>query len=150
MSEVAACLAKIAPAPGNLIRGLQAIQSAFGYVSDEAVREAAAHFGVAAGEIESILSFYAQFRRVKPGRFRIAVCDGTACRGKGAPQLLEWLRSALGLQVGQTDPEGRFSLEKVACLGCCRRAPAVSINGKVYGRLDRAELLRLLQAYRKR
>ena len=150
MSEISVCLEKIAPVPGNLIRGLQAVQSAFGFVSDDAVREVSRYFGVTPAEIEGILNFYPRFRRVKPGRFRIAVCDGAACRGKGSQQLQELLRSELSIGVGETDAEGRFSLETAACLGSCRLAPAVSINGKVYGRLDRAELLRLLQEYRRR
>lgn len=150
MSEISAYLEKIAPEPGNLVRGLQTVQSAFGYVSDAAVRETAAYFGVAPAEVEGLLDFYPRFRRVKPGRFQITVCCGAACRGKGAPELLELLRSELGIGVGETDAEGRFSLEKAACLGSCRLAPAVSINGTLYGRLDRAKLLRLLQTYRKR
>ena len=150
MSEVAACLAKIAPDPGNLIRGLQTIQGAFGYVSDDAIREAAEYFGVAPVEIEGVLSFYAQFKRVKPGRFRISVCDGTACHIKGSPLILEWIQNELGIRVGETDADGRFSLEKVACLGCCSLAPVMSINGTAYGTLDRKKTIRILKEYRDR
>ena len=99
-------------------------------------------------EVEGVLTFYAQFKRVKPGRFQIAVCDGTACHIKGAPLIQEWIRQAIGVAPGETDAEGRFSVEAVACLGCCSLAPVMSINGRVYGKLDRRELNRILKEYK--
>lgn len=148
MAEPMPCLVPIAPEPGNLIRGLQAIQAAFGFVSDDAVRAASEYFGVAPVEIEGVLSFYAQFKRVKPGKFQISTCDGTACHIKGAPLILEWIANELGIQPGQTDREGCFSLEKVACLGCCSLAPVMSVNGTVFGKLDRKKTIRILKEYR--
>ena len=133
--------------PGNLIRGLQLIQSREGYVSDDAVRAAGAYFHRTPVEVEGVLTFYTQNKRVKPGRFKIAVCDGTACHIKGAPQIKQWLCSELGIQPGETDAEGRFSLEVVACLGCCSLAPVMSINGRVYGKLDRKAVTRILKEY---
>ena len=150
MDNIKACLAAIAPEPGNLIRGLQAIQTAEGYVSDEAIKIAADYFSVAPVEIEGVLSFYAQFKRVKPGRFTISVCDGTACHIKGSPQVLEWLRQELGIGDGETTADGLFSLETVACLGCCSLAPVCSINGKVYAKLDRKKLSAVLKEYREK
>ena len=147
MEQIKACIAAIAPEPGNLIRGLQAIQTSEGYVSDEAIRIAADYFKVAAAEVEGVLSFYAQFKRVKPGKYQIAVCDGTACHIKGAPQVHEWLKQELGLNPGETDAEGLFSVETVACLGCCSLAPVISINGRVYAKLDRKNLKKILQEY---
>ncbi len=147
MVQPMACLAEIAPEPGNLIRGLQAIQGAEGFVSDEAIRTAAAYFKVAPVEIEGVLSFYAQFKRVKPGRFKIAVCDGTACHIKGSPLIQEWLADILKIRPGETDAAGNFTLEKVACLGCCSLAPVMSVNGTVYGKLDRKKVIRILKEY---
>ena len=140
-------LEKISPEPNNLIKGLQLIQSAEGYVSDDAIRAASAHFGVPAAEIEGVLTFYAQFKRVKPGKFKIAVCDGTACHIKGAPQVHEWLRQEIGLVPGETSKDGVFSLETVACLGCCSLAPVMSVNGKVHAKLDRKSLKKILREY---
>ena len=140
-------LEKIGPEPNNLIKGLQLIQSAEGYVSDDAIKAASAYFGVPAAEIEGVLTFYAQFKRVKPGKFKIAVCDGTACHIKGAPQVHEWLRQEIGLVPGETSPDGVFSLETVACLGCCSLAPVMSVNGKVHAKLDRKSLKKILREY---
>ena len=136
--------------PGNLIRGLQLIQSREGYVSDDAVRAAGAYFHRTPVEVEGVLTFYTQFKRVKPGRFKIAVCDGTACHIKGSPLIQEWVRQAIGIGPGETDAEGRFSVESVACLGCCSLAPVMSINGRVYGKLDRRELNRILKEYKEK
>ena len=108
MEKIQTCLAAIAPEPGNLIRGLQAIQTSEGYVSDEAIKVAADYFKVAPVEIEGVLSFYAQFKRVKPGRFTVAICDGTACHIKGSPLIMEWLSDALKIRPGETDAEGNL------------------------------------------
>ena len=140
-------LKKIDRDPSNLIKALQAVQGQFGYVSDDAILAVSEYFSVPAAEIEGVLSFYAQFRRVKPGRFKIAVCDGTACHIKGSVQIGQWIAADLGIQPGETDAEGRFSLETVACLGCCSLAPVMSINGRVYGKLDRKGVTRILKEY---
>ena len=147
MEQIKKCLTAIAPEPGNLIRGLQAIQTSEGYVSDDAIRLASEYFKVAAAEVEGVLSFYAQFKRVKPGRFTIAVCDGTACHIKGSPLIMEWLSDALKIRPGETDKDGNFTIEKVSCLGCCSLAPVMAVNGTVYGKLDRKKVIRILKEY---
>jgi len=147
MEQIKACLAAIAPEPGNLIRGLQAIQTGEGYVSDEAIKAASDYFKVPVAEVEGVLSFYAQFKRVKPGRFTIAVCDGTACHIKGSPLIMEWLSDALKIRPGETDAQGNFSIEKVSCLGCCSLAPVMAVNGTVYGKLDRKKVVSILKEY---
>ena len=136
--------------PGNLIKGLQLIQATLGYVSDDAIKAVAEYFNIPLAEIEGVLSFYAQFKRVKPGKYHISVCDGTACHIKGTPQVHEWLKQELNLLPGQTSQDGMFSLETVACLGCCSLAPVLSINGRVYGKLNRKSLVKILEEYRKK
>ncbi len=140
-------LEKIDKDPGNLIKALQAVQGLYGFVSDDAVRAVSDYFQIPAAEVEGVLTFYAQFKRVKPGRFKVAVCDGTACHIKGAPQIQQWISAELGIGPGETDKDGLFSLEVVACLGCCSLAPVMSINGRVYGKLDRKGVSRILKEY---
>ena len=147
MQEDFSFLNKIERDPGNLIKGLQAIQSAYGYVSDEAIRTAAKYFGRPEADVEGVISFYAQFKRVKPGKYHICVCDGTACHIKGSAQVHSWIDQEIGLKPGNTSDDGVFSLETVACLGCCSLAPVMSINGKVYGKLDRKKLAKILKEY---
>ncbi len=134
----------------NLIFSLQERQREEGYISDDAIREVADQFQMPPIEVEGVVSFYTQFKRVKPGKYKVAVCDGTACHIKGSTQVLNWARDHLGLAPGETDSEGLFSLEAVACLGCCSLAPVLSINGKAYGNLDRNKLLRVLRTYARR
>ncbi|MFP4199977.1 MAG: NAD(P)H-dependent oxidoreductase subunit E [Bacillota bacterium] len=134
----------------NLIKVLQQRQGVDGYISDEAIREIADAFSMAPVEVEGVVSFYTQFKRAKPGKYQIMVCDGTACHIKGSTLVLNWARDHLDIDVGETDKEGVFSLEAVACLGCCSLAPVISVNGKVYGNLTRNKLLRILREYRKR
>jgi NADH:ubiquinone oxidoreductase subunit E len=133
--------------PGNLIKGLQAIQQVFGYISDEAILTAAEYFNRPVADVEGVVTFYAQFKRVKPGKYKIAVCDGTACHLKGAPLIHTWLEQEFGLKPGETTADGLFSLETVACLGCCSLAPVLSINGKVYGKLERRTMVKILKEY---
>ncbi len=147
MNQKYAFLEKIGREPSNLIKGLQAVQGVEGYVSDESIEVISEYFGIPVVEVEGVLSFYAQFRRVRPGKYKIAVCDGTACHIKGSTQVEEWLTRTLGIGPGETDAKGHFSLEVVACLGCCSLAPVMSVNGRVYGKLDRKSMARILKEY---
>ena len=133
--------------PGNLIKGLQLLQATEGYISDDGIRAAAEYFNRPEADVEGVVSFYAQFKRVKPGKYHISVCDGTACHLKGAPLIHEWLHQELGLKPGETGADGIFSLETVACLGCCSLAPVISVNGKVHGKLDRKTMMKILREY---
>lgn len=141
-------LEKIDRDASNLIKGLQAIQASEGYVADEGICAAAEYFSIPVVEVEGVLSFYAQFKRTKPGKNQISVCDGTACHIKGSPLILDWISTELNVKSGETDADGLFSLETVACLGCCSLAPVMSINGKVYAKLDRKSTLKILKEYR--
>ena len=140
-------LTTIPPEPGNLIKGLQLIQSTEGYISADGIQAAAEYFNRPVADVEGVVSFYAQFKRVKPGKYQISVCDGTACHLKGAPLIHEWLNQELGLKPGETAPDGVFSLETVACLGCCSLAPVMSVNGKVHAKLDRRTMMKILKEY---
>ena len=134
---------------GNLIKGLQLVQEQEGYVSDDAIRAVSKHFSIPEAEVEGVLTFYAQFKRVKPGKYQISICDGTACHIKGSTQIQAWVCAELGIAPGETTADGLFSIVVVACLGCCSLAPVMSINGKVYGKLDRKGVTRILNEYRK-
>ena len=147
MQEDFSFLNKIERDPGNLIKGLQLLQATEGYISADGLRAAAEYFNRPEADVEGVVSFYAQFKRVKPGKYKISVCDGTACHLKGAPLIHEWLHQELKLKPGQTAPDGVFSLETVACLGCCSLAPVMSVNGRVHGKLDRKTMMKILKEY---
>lgn len=132
----------------NLIQGLQAVQSREGFVSKRSIAALAQYFSTPEANVEDVLSFYAQFKRSRPARFRIAVCDGTACHVKGSLQILDWISAELRIKSGETDEKGLFSLEPSGCLGCCHLAPAMSINGKIFGKLDRQTTIKILKDHR--
>ena len=149
MDEKFSFLNKIDRDPSNLIKGLQLVQAAEGYVSDDGIRAVAEYFSMPPVEVEGVVSFYAQFKRVKPGKYQISACDGTACHIKGAPLIQQWLTDILGIKDGETTPDGLFSISTVACLGCCSLAPVMAVNGRVYGKLDRKALLKIINDYKK-
>ena len=136
-------------AKGDLIRALQLVQEREGYVSDDAIRAVAKSLSMPEAEVEGVLTFYAQFKRVKPGKHLICVCDGTACHIKGSTLIQEWISAELGARVGQTTKDGLFSIDTVACLGCCSLAPVMNVDGKVYGKLDRKGLIKILNDFKK-
>ncbi|MBN2716161.1 MAG: NAD(P)H-dependent oxidoreductase subunit E [Deltaproteobacteria bacterium] len=142
-------LKQFAPEKGNIIKGLQEIQQREGYISREALDKCADYFQIAPAEVEGVVTFYSQFKRVKPGKYRVSVCDGTACHIKGTPLILDWISTELGIGNGETDDAGLFSLETVACLGCCSLAPVLSINGEIFGNLNRKSTLRILKRFKK-
>lgn len=133
----------------NLIKAFQMVQAEEGYISDRAVRSISGYFRIPPVDVEGVLSFYAQFKLVKPGKYIISVCDGTACHIKGSALVANWISDTLGIKNGETDSEGLFSLQTVACLGCCSLAPVIAVNGTVYGNLNRKKLLKVLKKYKK-
>lgn len=130
----------------QLIKALQLVQEKEGYISRQAVKDIADHFSLKPVEVEGVLSFYTQFKTKKPARYKISVCDGTACHIKGSSLVLNWLNDELS--KNQDEGDRLFSVETVACLGCCSLAPVISINGKIYGNLDRETLIQIINRYR--
>lgn len=145
---VATYLKEIDKDSSNLIKALQTVQKHEGFISDENLKELAEYFSMPPVEVEGVVSFYAQFKRSKPGQFIISVCDGTACHIKGSDLVKNWITEETGIESGETDDEGMFSVETVACLGCCSLAPVMAVNGKVHGNLSRKKVQKTLRQYR--
>lgn len=117
----------------ELIPILQQVQANFGHLPEGALLQVARFIGMPESQVYSVASFYAQFRLTPLGKRRVAVCRGTACHIRGAPQILEETERALGLREGETSADLEYTLETVACIGCCALAPCVRINEKVHG-----------------
>ena len=139
---------KIEPKRSNLIKALQKVQQEEGYISDESVGQIADYFSLPPVDVEGVVTFYSQFKGNKPGEYQISVCDGTACHIKGSKQIENWITEETGIEEGETDSEGIFSLETVSCLGCCSLAPVIAVNDKVHGNLTREKLQNIIQDYR--
>jgi NADH-quinone oxidoreductase subunit E len=121
--------------PGSVIPVLQEIQGAYGYIPPVAIQRIAENMGIPASEIFGIVTFYAQFRLEPIGRNLIKVCHGTACHLNGAERIAHALAQATGAGEGETSQDDMFTVERVACLGCCSLAPCIMLNGEVHGRL---------------
>lgn len=132
---------------GFLIPILQEVQEYQNYISPEAVDEIQNYTSVSAGEIFGVASFYSQFRFTRPGEHTIKICLGTACHVRGSSRILELMEHKLKIKAGQTTPDGKFSLEHVACFGCCALAPVVMVDKDIHGRINSTKGQKLLKKY---
>ena len=119
----------------ELIPILQQVQAEFGYLPEEEMLEVAKFIHVPESRVYAVGSFYGQFRFTPVGKNRVMVCRGTACHVRGASRILEEVKRRLGIHEGETTEDLEFTLETVACIGCCALAPCITINTEVYGRL---------------
>jgi len=131
--------------PGAVIPVLQEVQDSYGYVPPLAIERIAGNMGIPASEIFGIVTFYTQFRLQPLGKNLIKVCHGTACHLNGAERIAEALTRATGAREGETSQDGMFTVERVACLGCCSLAPCIMLNGEVHGRLTPEAVDRLIK-----
>jgi len=134
--------------PGALIPVLQEIQEAFGYLSKDSLGQVAEGLGLPRAKVFGVASFYAQFYLKPRGQNMIRVCMGTACHVRGAEKVLAAIGEALGIGPGEVTADGKFTLERVACLGTCGLAPAVMVNEDIHGRMDAQRAEELLKSLR--
>jgi NADH-quinone oxidoreductase subunit E len=133
LEEISNSLSPYEKGRGALIPILQMIQENHQYLAPQAVNLVATHLGLAACEVYGVATFYNQFRFHPPGKHQIKVCLGTACHVKGGDIILENFERKLGIQEGQTTPDREFSIDRVACVGCCALAPVAVVDDTVHG-----------------
>lgn len=133
---------------GVLIPLLQEVQAEDGYISRERIAEIHRRTGVPLSRIFGVATFYAQFRLRPVGRNVVKVCHGTACHVANANAITRALEDELGIGDGETTPDRAFTLEKVACLGCCSLAPVLMVNKDTHGNLRPTDLRKVLRPYR--
>lgn len=135
--------------PGRLIPLLQSAQETYGYISETTIKYISGVTRIPESEIYSVITFYKQFRLRPLGKNLIRLCDGTACHVNNAKVLKEIVEDELQLEGNDTTEDGLFTLELVACLGCCSLAPVIMINDQTYGRLTPQKLRKTLRKYQK-
>jgi len=133
---------------GALIPLLQAIEASYGYVPKESIGLVSKELSIFPVEIYGILTFYTQFHLTRRGRHTIRVCQGTACHVMGGKDILDYLSDKLEIKEGETTQDGTFSLERVACLGCCGMAPVMAIDADFHGEVKIEELNELMTKYK--
>lgn len=128
-------LSRYADKEGALITILQQAQDIYGYLPVELLNYIALRTGNKPAKVLGVATFYAQFRLAPMGKYLIMLCKGTACHVNGANAIEEAICDTLGIQEGETTADGLFTLNNVACLGCCSLSPVMMINGETYGTL---------------
>lgn len=118
----------------NLIQILNEVQDYYGYVPEKAQVAISNYLNMPMAEIYGVVTFYSRFTLKPKGKYHIAVCLGTACFVKGSENVLERAKERLGIDVGETTADGKFSLEATRCIGACGLAPVFTVNEEVYGK----------------
>ena len=126
---------------------LQKTQDIFGYIPKESVKMISDSLKIAESEIYGIITFYSQFSLTPKAKYNIDVCLGTACFVLGANDVLEKILAKLNVKVGQMTPDGKWIVTSCRCLGCCGLAPAITINGEVYGKLKVEDIDKIVDSY---
>ncbi len=133
----------------NLITILQKAQGIYGYLPKDVMYHIAENVGVTPAEVMGVATFYSQFRLSPIGKYLIMSCQGTACHVNGSERVSAAISEYLGIGNGETTEDGLFTLEEVACLGCCSLAPVIMINGEAYGNLTPDSAVEVIKNIRK-
>ena len=134
---------------GALIPLLQSAQDSYGYIPEKVIHYVSEIVGIPAAEIYGVITFYAQFRLKPLGKNVIKICEGTACHVNGAKSILNALQNELGISVDETTEDGLFTLQSVACIGCCSLAPVIMINSETHGNLTPDLTRKVLRKHKK-
>ena len=140
-------LSKYEKNKNNLIQILNEVQETYGYIPENVQLEISKYLEIEMAEIYGVITFYARFTLKPKGKYNISVCLGTACFVKGSERVLERVKQKLGIDVGQTTEDGKFSIEETRCLGACGLAPVFTVNGEVYGKATPELVDKVLDEY---
>ncbi|WP_294139745.1 NAD(P)H-dependent oxidoreductase subunit E [uncultured Sanguibacteroides sp.] len=133
--------------PGELINILHEAQELHGYLPREVQEIIARQLSIPVAKVYGVVTFYSFFTMTPKGEHPISVCMGTACYVRGAEKVLDEFKRILKIDVGETTPDGKFSLSSLRCVGACGLAPVVLIGEKVYGRVTPAEVEKILKEF---
>lgn len=152
--ELEPVLEKYAKVPGSLITILQKAQDIYGYLSIDTINYISEATGIKPAKIYGVATFYAQFRLQPIGKHLIMLCQGTACHVNGSEMIEEAVCEYLGIKDGETTEDGLFTLNNVACLGCCSLAPVMMIQSEdgdeTYGNLTKDKVVQILAEIKER
>ena len=143
-------MAKLEGTKGALMPVLQDAQQRFGYLPEEIIDLISEKMKIFTSEIYGVATFYSQFTFVPKGKYSISVCLGTACYVNGAKDILDEFGRLLGIGIGETTPDMKFSLVETRCVGACSEAPVVVVNNKIYPRFKKEQVEGLIEELRER
>jgi NADH-quinone oxidoreductase subunit E len=145
LKKIEPLLEKYKGKDGNLIPILQGVQNEYGYIPKEAFIKINKELGLELASMYGVATFYSQFRLNPVGKHIIKVCHGTACHVQNASKITDALMDSLKINDGETTDDKLFTLESVACLGCCSLAPVMMIGDNTYGKLDGKSAVRVIK-----
>ena len=146
--EIEAELAHYPTKQAVCIDAMKIVQRHRGWVSDESIRDIGELLGMSAADLDGVATFYNLIHRKPVGRHVVMVCNSVSCWIMGYETIRKHLTSRLGIEFGETTPDGRFTLLPIVCLGSCDRAPAMMIDDQFYGNLDPAKIDQLLEEFK--
>jgi len=132
-----------------LIEILQDIQDEYSYLPEAVLGELSKKLDIPLNHIYEAATYYKAFSLQPKGRFKINVCQGTACHVRGASAILNSFENMLKIKTGETDDNGNFTLDVVRCIGCCALAPVLTVNEDVQAKFDPSLVPEMLEKYRK-
>ena len=132
---------------GALIEVLHKAQHIFGYLPEEVQQFVAEKLNIPASKVYGVVSFYSYFTTTPRGEYVVNVFMGTACFVRGAANVLAEFEKQIGVKVGQTTADGKFTVEVLRCVGACGLAPVVTINDRVYGHVTPNDVKKILAEY---
>ncbi len=148
-ARIDAIIAEHSPKPGSTMLILNEIQSQIGHVSKPMQNYIAERLHVPLKDIFGVITFYSFFTMKPRGKHRVAFCLGTACYVSGAEMLIEKAQQLLGVKLGDTTPDRKFTVEPCRCLGACSQAPAIIVDDNVHGRNTPDKLAQVFRRYEK-
>ena len=131
----------------QLIQILNQVQDYYGYIPEKAQLVISEYLKMPLAEIYGVVTFYSRFTLKPKGKYHIAVCLGTACFVKGSEKILDRVKERLGIDVGETTADGKFSLEATRCIGACGLAPVFTVNDEVFGKATVKTMDEVLDKY---
>ena len=131
----------------GLIPLLQEIQQVVGYIPPGTIPHIASGLGLFPSQVQGVISFYTQLYTAPRGKNIVRVCRGTACHVRGGKTILKLVKQHLNIDESETTPDFQYSLETVACIGCCALAPNIVINNNIYGHMNPKKVSSLLSHY---
>ena len=133
-----------------VLPALYLVQAQRGYITASAMRYVAELLGITRADVEDVVSYYTMFHVRQPGKYVLSICRTLSCALNGAERVTAAICDRLGIEPGQTDPTGTFTVAEVECLGACDRAPVIMINDTWHERQDAETVIRLLDDLRAR
>ena len=147
IEKIEAICDKFGNKPGELINILHEAQHTVGYLPIGVQAIIARKLNIPVNRVYGVVTFYAFFTMTPKGKHPISICLGTACYVRGSEKILEEFKRTLGIDVGETTADGKFSLDCLRCVGACGLAPVAMVGEKVYGHLNPADIKKIIHEF---